>query len=88
MGGIPDWPRFEDGSLVTFGDEVLARSGKGFVAHCVHFYDGSYGTAEGAVIGSGHGYGVKVDGPVTRPTEEQMADYYRKWPEEKEGRDG
>lgn len=74
---IPAWPRFEDGELVRFGDEVLDMSNHGFVVHSVHFYEW------GVVLSSGHGYGVRTRGTAVRPTPDQMADYYAKWPKEK-----
>ena len=80
---VPEWPRFEDGSPVLFGDEVLDLSDHGFVVHYVRFADDG-----SVVLSSGHGYGVYTRGTAVRPTPEQMADYYRKWPEDRRARDG
>lgn len=75
---IPEWPRFEDGEPVRFGDEVLDMSNHGFVVHSFTFYEGS------VILSSGHGYGVRTRGIAVRPTSDQMRDYYAKWSMEKE----
>lgn len=80
---VPEWPRFEDGDPVLFGDRVLDSHGHGFVAHSVSFSDDGW-----AVISSGHGYSVRVKGHAVRPTDGQMADYLSKWPGDSGVRNG
>ena len=72
------WPVFEDGTPVKQGDEVLGYYDKGLVANHFH-YD-----ANGWTVASGHGYAAhSIRGIFVRPTKNQMAEYYKKWPEEK-----
>ena len=73
------WPTFEDGTPIKEWDEVLDQHGHGFVAHNFHYYGKRW------TVSSGHGYGVTPDtGVFKRPTKEQMAYYYKKWPSERE----
>ena len=75
------WPTFEDGTPIKEWDEVLDNRGHGFVAHNFSHY-GKWWT-----VSSGHGYGVMSDTSVfKRPTKEQMAEYYKKWPKDKKER--
>ena len=77
------WPVFTDRTPVKLGDEVLGYYDQGFVANHVH-YD-----ANGWTIASGHGYAAhSIRGIFVRPTRKQMAEYYKKWPEEKKERVG
>ena len=72
------WPVFEDGTPVKQGDEVLGYYDKGLVANRFH-YD-----ANGWTVASGHGYAAhSIRGIFVRPTKNQMAEYYKKWPEER-----
>ena len=74
------WPVFEDGTPIKEWDEVLDQYGHGFVAHSFHHYDDKWWC-----VASGHGYAVRSSpGVFKRPTKEQMADYYKKWPDERE----
>lgn len=34
-----EWPRFEDGELVKFGDKLVTKSGSVDELDCIHFYD-------------------------------------------------
>lgn len=75
------WPVFEDGTPVKQGDEVLGYSDKGLVANRV-CYD-----TNGWTVASGHGYAAhSIRGIFVRPTKEQMAEYYKKYPAEKKHR--
>lgn len=73
------WPTFEDGTPIKEGDKVLDQYGHGFVVHSFCHYENWW------VVSSGHGYSTRsATGVFKRPTKDQMAEYYKKWPSERE----